>query len=260
MIDCRILPHHRGDGPTNMATDEALLNSVASRPSSSVVRTYTWSTPTLSLGYFQYHAEVEADPRWNDKPIVRRPTGGGALWHDLEVTYAVIVPAAHPFARPSTALYRAIHAGISGRLRDHGVQAHRRGDPSPLVVPARGRPFLCFQDRDADDVVVGPVKLVGSAQRRRAGAVLQHGSLLLARSPVTPELRGLNDATQDLGDRSLPSGLANDALYWADTLQAILPEVLGGAVFEEDLSPEEQDRADTLQKDVYQQRSWTCRR
>ena len=74
---CRVLPHAVGDGPTNMALDEALLDSVGSDPAKAVLRTYEWTPPTLSLGYFQSIAEVETDPRWAGVPIVRRPTGGG---------------------------------------------------------------------------------------------------------------------------------------------------------------------------------------
>ena len=101
MLRCRVLPHEVGDGPTNMATDEALLESVAAKASSAVVRTYSWSVPTLSLGYFQPIARAEAEPRWRGVPIVRRPSGGGALWHDREVTYAVVVPRSHPLSRRS---------------------------------------------------------------------------------------------------------------------------------------------------------------
>src|SRR6516162_5688804 len=110
---CRQLPHEQGDGPTNMALDEALLNSVAADPSMAVMRTYEWSVPTLSLGYFQSMEEVDSDPRWSSVPIVRRPSGGGALWHDLEVTYAVVVPGDHPATRPSRSLYRTIHQAIA---------------------------------------------------------------------------------------------------------------------------------------------------
>src|SRR5689334_9170111 len=81
-MHCRLLPHEVRSGPANMALDEALLDAVDAEPSSAVLRTYGWSEPTLSLGYFQAIAEAEADPRWRDVPIVRRPSGGGALWHD----------------------------------------------------------------------------------------------------------------------------------------------------------------------------------
>ncbi len=260
MNACRVLPHEVGDGPTNMARDEALLDSVAADPTAAIVRTYSWSIPTLSLGYFQPWSAVEADPRWADQAVVRRATGGGALWHDHEVTYAAIVPAGHPLARPSTALYQAIHRAIAAHLQTLGVRAERRG-PDPSTQEAdRPRPFLCFLDRDDDDVVVGTVKLVGSAQRRRAGAVLQHGSLLLRRSAVTPELAGLSDLipSPDPTDGGFSAALA--VTQWARVLQEVLPVVIGGAVVGRNFTAWERDRADTLRRDVYAAPNWTRRR
>src|SRR3954469_7742966 len=113
---CRIFPYETGDGPRNMARDEALLDAVAEDPSCALLRTYGWAEPTLSLGYFQRHADAEADPRWRGVPIVRRPTGGGAIWHHHELTYALILPAAHPLARPNVALYHAVHSAVAGLL------------------------------------------------------------------------------------------------------------------------------------------------
>ena len=255
MLHCRVLPHEVADGPRNMATDEALLDSVAGDPRAAVVRTYTWSTPTLSLGYFQAYAAVEADARWQGRAVVRRATGGGALWHDREITYAVVIPAEHPLARPSTTFYRAIHGAIAAQLRSVGVEASRRGAESAPDPPTADRPFLCFQDRDADDVVLGRVKLVGSAQRRRAGAVLQHGSLLLARSPTTPELPGLADLSGAAGRDDNAS-----IMHWRAVLQDVLPRVVGSHIRNEDFTHQEQDRADILRKEIYASPEWTRRR
>src|SRR4051812_5496180 len=118
-----------------MALDEALLDAVAEDPSAAWLRTYGWTAPTLSLGYFQRWADAQADPRWRDAPIVRRPTGGGAIWHDRELTYALVVPGQHPLARPSTALYRAVHEAIAGLLRARGLAADRRG---AAIAPESG--------------------------------------------------------------------------------------------------------------------------
>jgi len=246
---CRVLPHVVGDGPANMALDEALLDSVADDPVSAVVRTYEWSRPTLSLGYFQAIAEAETDPRWLGVPVVRRPTGGGALWHDREVTYAVVVPGDHPSSRPSATLYRTVHRAIIAALREAGVEADRRGDPA-RAGGDHPRPFLCFADRDAEDVVSGLAKVVGSAQRRRAGAVLQHGSLLLARSSTTPELLGI----ADLGAAS------PDADRWARLLREAIPRALGLRAEAGEFRPGELARAELLGEEVYGQPAWTRRR
>jgi len=248
-MTCRVLPHAVADGPTNMAVDEALLDSVSADPTSAVVRTYGWSEPTLSLGYFQRIAEAEADPRWSGSPVLRRATGGGALWHDRELTYAVVVPALHPAARPSATLYRAIHGAIAARLRDLGVAASRRGDAGP-GHESSDRPFLCFTDRDADDIVIGGVKLVGSAQRRRSGAVLQHGSILLGRSPTTPELAGLAELS------SAPTDLAT----WDRIVRDALPRALGLSALDDEIRPDEWEKAARLRRDVYSDPGWTRRR
>ena len=260
-IPCHVLPHERADGATNMARDEALLDAVAADPGAAFLRTYEWSAPTLSLGYFQAIAAAEADPRWRDAPVVRRATGGGALWHDREVTYAVVVPAHHPLARPSSALYAAIHRAIAERLRGIGLAARRFADAAPggreaaeVADPQAKRPFLCFADRDRQDVVVAGAKLVGSAQRRRAGAVLQHGSLLLARSPATPELPGL----REVGGGRLDA--ADDPAAWAATLREDLAWAIGGPARAGNWADSTLDRADILRKTIYGDTGWTRRR
>jgi lipoate-protein ligase A len=245
---CRVLPHGLGDGASNMALDEALLDAVAADPTMAVVRTYEWTVPTLSLGYFQRVEEARADPRWASVPLVRRPTGGGALWHDLEVTYMAVVPSTHPAARPSRSLYKAIHEAIAERLRSLGIPAARRGD-FPSEDTPEPRPFLCFADRDEDDIVFRNVKLVGSAQRRRSGAVLQHGSLLLGRSRATPELPGLADLAP----------ISTDSTTWSEILRSLLPDALGLSPRAEDVRAEELRRAETLRQAVFANPIWTRR-
>ena len=130
---------------------------------------YGWSVPTLSLGYFQRLAEVRADARWRDVPIGAAADGRGAIWHHHEVTYALAVPESHPLARPSTQLYRAVHAAISGGLVGLGIGAVRRGEVFPPEDCERSRPLLCFTDRSPEDIVFEGIKIVGSAQRRAGG-------------------------------------------------------------------------------------------
>lgn len=261
MIDGRILVHQNASGTANMAIDEALLEAVASEPSFAYLRTYEWLEPTLSLGYFQKMTDAEADPRFHSQPIVRRATGGGALWHDREITYSVIVPANHPLARQAQTLYRVIHEAIGRLIRERGLAVSRRGGPQrPAPNPGIGgnraaeseRPFLCFADRDPEDLVLDQVKLVGSAQRRRAGAVLQHGSILLNGSRVTPELAGLSDLLSgaDPGTPSSWSGPVTDAIAEALGLRSKIVEI-----------PEPvQHRARELEFSIYSNPEWTRRR
>src|ERR1700678_3435608 len=92
---CHVLPHEAADGPANMALDEALLETGANGAGPAYLRPYGWTTPTLSLGYFQRLAELQVEPRFQSVPLVRRLTGGGAIWHHHELTYALIIPAIH---------------------------------------------------------------------------------------------------------------------------------------------------------------------
>ena len=247
-IPCHVTPHEVADGPANMALDEALLDAVADDPSAAVLRTYGWSIPTLSLGYFQRLAEAEADPRWRDVPRVRRPTGGGALWHDHELTYAIVVPGTHPLARRPADLYRAVHGAIAGAIRASGAPADRRGEAGSRI--AADRPFLCFTDRDPEDIVSQGFKVVGSAQRRRRGAVLQHGSLLLERSEITPELPGLVEL----------AGPSPSILEWSDRLRQAIPRALGLEARERPISTEERRRVLDLLDRTYLDPDWTSRR
>ncbi len=248
-LTCRVLPYQVLDGPANMARDEALLDAVSAEPRAAVFRTYGWSEPTLSLGYFQHAAEVENDPRWRGVPWVRRPTGGGAIWHDREITYALVVPRAQPLARRASDLYRGVHAAIAEVLASQGVEAvARRGE----VISEKNarRPFLCFADRDPEDIVIHQAKVVGSAQRRRPGAVLQHGSILLTSSARTPELPGLNDLT----------GVAAEIPPWSDLILRQIPRLLGFAPQHSDLTNAERHHAETLERETYRNPSWNRKR
>ena len=246
---CLVFPHTTGNGPENMARDETMLDLVASDSSVAALRTYGWTEPTLSLGYFQSLAEAMVNPRWNGVPLVRRPTGGGALWHDQELTYALALPGAHPLSRRPRDLYRLVHSAIAGLLNTLGVQAHRRGETKP--ASGRTRPFLCFTDEDAEDIVIDEHKVVGSAQRRRSGVVLQHGSLLLGASSRTPELLGVRELAR------WPADPEDWASAW---FNATIPQVLGLSARAQSWGPSLQERALEREVSVYRNPGWTERR
>lgn len=192
-----ILPAIDADGPTQMGLDLALLDHAHDEPATIWWRTYTWSRPTLSLGYFQAWNDASAEIRnlWSGYDVVRRPSGGGAIVHHGDLTYSIVVPAEHPWCGQPRTLYQAVHDAIATMLAEDGADAARRQavDPrfstnAPSVTLGTGSslraaatrapsPFLCFEDGDADDLVLDGVKIVGGAQRRRGWATLQHGSI-----------------------------------------------------------------------------------
>lgn len=236
-----------------MALDEALLAWVSDAPEAACFRTYGWEVPTLSLGYFQRLEQAASDPRWREVPLVRRPTGGGAIWHEHELTYSLVLPAGHRQARPSTALYHGVHAAIARAIRGQGLEVHPRGRAAGVPGGSREpRPFLCFSDRDPEDLIFGDRKVVGSAQRRRAGAILQHGSILLRGGARTPEHPGLGD----LAD--VPAGPE----FWADLIEREIMAALGLTPVPCDAPTRGRlgETAERLERGVYRDDAWTRRR
>ena len=169
------------DGPANMARDEAILEFVGSRESPPTLRFYRWSPATISLGYFQCYDDYAAlPPPAGDLAVVRRQTGGGAILHDLELTYSLTLPLDHPWIASAgpVALYDRVHSSVAAVLAEHGVATARPGADAPVGC-SHGGPFFCFENHSRFDLLAGGKKLLGSAQRRTATAVLQHGSLIL---------------------------------------------------------------------------------
>lgn len=175
-------------GSWNMAVDETLLES-ALAGSTSTLRLYRWAEPTVSLGHFQKNARLEVPERLAGLPSVRRLSGGGAILHHLESTYSFSLVPGHPLIQVPSSLYDTVHSAIIEVLEAHGVPAELRGQ----ALQQEQEPFLCFGRGDPRDVVLAGHKILGSAQRRRRGAVLQHGSLLLQQSPFTPEFPGIQE-------------------------------------------------------------------
>ncbi|HWB10485.1 MAG TPA: biotin/lipoate A/B protein ligase family protein [Pirellulales bacterium] len=169
--------------------DEVLMDRavVEARPQ---LRIYGWDEPTVSIGYFQSITERESHPPSCGCPLVRRPSGGGAIVHDREITYALAIPGAWR-ASEQRDFYRRVHQGLVELLVRLGADASLYARPA--VGQAASDPFLCFQRRMEGDVVIGACKVIGSAQRRGKGAVVQHGTVLLNASPAAPELPGIED-------------------------------------------------------------------
>jgi lipoate-protein ligase A len=158
-----------------MALDEALM-ARARRTRESVLRVYAWSAPTLSLGRNQRACglyDVEQISA-SGVGVVRRPTGGRALLHHREVTYSVTAPcAAHDGL---AAEYTRINRLLASALACLGVAATVAEPAARAALPSS---TPCFAEPARGELVLGARKLVGSAQWRDRGALLQHGSILI---------------------------------------------------------------------------------
>lgn len=175
-----------------MRVDAALLdNAIGGRRSRAVLRLYRWSGPALSIGVHQRLSdEMVARCAESGVAVVRRPTGGTAVLHGGDLTYSVVAPAS---GRGVLDAYRWIAGGLIAGLARLGIQA-QVGSQGP--VPAARGPedalaahSACFATTVGADLRVGEAKICGSAQLRRSGYLLQHGSLPLADSrSLTREL------------------------------------------------------------------------
>lgn len=202
-------------GLENMDLDQQMLASVVDDDSRTIVRLYRWKEPTVSLGYFQ-KADAHIDPRIQHCPRVRRITGGGAILHDDEWTYSCAVPTSHPLRSCPLKVYEAVHHAIIKLLATQNIHSHLRQSSNPLTASTTSdEPFLCFLRSDPRDVVLNGFKIVGSAQRRRKGTILQHGSILLRASKHTPDVPGICNLEPDFDPESFAERL---------------PETLGAAL------------------------------
>jgi lipoate-protein ligase A len=241
----RLLPPSAADGATNMAADEALLETAAER-GAAALRFYTWTEPTLSLGYFQLAAAREESAGLASLAWVRRSSGGAAIVHHHELTYALALPAGPPWQTSESWICRFHHA-VQGVLADHGVRAQAVVCGEEVKLG----PVLCFLHQTPADLAVGGSKVTGSAQRKMRGALLQHGSILLNRSEFAPRLPGINDAAgRELFTPESLAGLLAQRLA-ADTGWKVVPDVW---------TEHERARTAAIRAEKYANAAWNAKR
>lgn len=183
---CQIITDVALSGQQNMDIDaQMLVQAVSGR---ATFRTYQWNAPTVSLGHFQVTSAQAVPERFAELDYVKRLSGGGAILHDREITYSLALPKWHPLTTNPSQIYNEVHDCLIEVFARFGVTSQMRGDAA-----FADKPFLCFGRGDERDIVIGSNKIVGSAQRRRQGAVLQHGSVLLEASPHAPEFPGIHE-------------------------------------------------------------------
>lgn len=188
----RVVSDHGARPALQIATDLALLRG----SSGATLRLYRFAPPGLSLGRFQDPARFAAVELPHE--LVRRPTGGGAIFHDDDLTYALTVD--DDPARRSDDWYALVHDALVAALADCGVRATRLLGGAPHPGPRALETTWCFAEpRRGDLVAPDGGKLAGSAQRRiRAPRprLLQHGSVVLRRPAATPFCAAVEDQVE----------------------------------------------------------------
>jgi lipoate-protein ligase A len=246
-----------------MAIDEAVLRARIAGAAPPTVRLYGWDPPAVSLGYAQpLDARIDRAALVRlGIGLVRRTTGGSAILHESperEVTYSVVARA-DDFTGAGDVLetYRVLGSGLVAGLARLGIAA----ELVPLHRAARrgAAPAFCFARAGAFEVGVAGRKLCGSAQRRRRGAFLQHGSLLLDADParLAAVFPGLGEALAGATTAAAVLGRRVGFDEAAHALAAGLAEALGARLEPADLTAAELTAAVRLVADKYGTEAWT---
>lgn len=236
-----------------MATDQALLDE-ADRLGSSSLRLYRWDPPCLSFG------RNEAAARHYDRAlverlgidVVRRPTGGRAVWHEHEVTYAFAAPI-EAFGSLRAA-YHTIHEHLAAALRSLGADITLAPDRLPAFPPTR--PPACFSVPVGGEILAGGRKLVGSAQVRQGAAFLQHGSILLSGSQE--RIGAISHQLSDVSGATTLSAALGGAVTFYEVAEAVV------SAFASRLTAASPDRPTAASIDrltaAFRDPAWTWRR
>ncbi|MCX7597705.1 MAG: lipoate--protein ligase family protein [Armatimonadetes bacterium] len=258
----RVVVDGPASGSWNMSVDEALLQAARQGLAPVTLRFYRWTPPTLSLGYFQDAGEVSLETlRQLGLGLVRRPTGGRAILHDDELTYSIVLPAtAIPGGQSLGRSYRQISAALMAGLRRLGLQARMGAEEARRD----NLPAACFALSTRADLTAAGHKIIGSAQVRRDGFILQHGSipLTLDREKHARVFPARED-TQKLAAKA--AGLV-DILGrrppWEELVEAFVAgfsEVLGADFVPSSLLPEEQQMAKHIEQEKYGRQEFNLR-
>lgn len=250
METLRLIIDDPAPGVVNMAVDETLLARAVDDPAEAAVRLYGWSEPTVSVGYAQDVSRFAP----SGLPVVRRFTGGRALLHDVELTYAVVAGSeSSVFTGGLAGTYNAISGCVVEALRRAGVDASlgRPGErPEDLKRDA------CFHSATRYEILAGGRKLVGSAQRRYKGAFLQHGSILFAVD------RELNARVFGPGVAEKMASVAEFSAIAIEDFREVFVGAfsagLGVGFIRSGLSAEEKDRRDELVATRYSTPEWSA--
>lgn len=266
-------------GPRNMALDEAILRAVAAGQAPPTLRFFAWAPPCLSLGYAQPLADVDlgrlAERGWD---LVRRPTGGRAILHTDELTYSIIAPMDEPRVVGGVVeSYRQLSAGLLRGLERLGLAARadrKAGDGQRPPEAGAGQPApvlpVCFEVPSDYEITAGGKKLLGSAQVRKQGVVLQHGTLPLAGdiSRICEALAFADEAERGRvrervrGRAATLTDVLGGSVGWAEAagaLQAGFAQALDLSFEVGGVSALELADAERLEREKYAAESWNAR-
>jgi lipoate-protein ligase A len=261
----RLLISSPTDGATNMYIDEAIARAVAAGLVPPTLRLYAWEPPCLSLGRAQSGDEVDRVACTRDGVhVVRRPTGGRAILHIDELTYSVIAPPDEPrLVGDIITSYRRLSRALLAALQHLNVEAE--SSSAATGHGTRDTNPVCFElPSDYELTTTDGRKLVGSAQMRTSGVVLQHGTLPLV-GDIARICRYLVNAPDPARVRARAAtleGALGRTVSWEEATEAMVvgfETALNLRLAAGELTPEEQDWSTELRVEKYASASWTWR-
>ncbi len=264
----RLLFSGPAQGPWNMALDEAILECVGEKLSPPTLRLYAWDPPCLSLGFSQPITDIDLPVlKHNGWQLCRRPTGGRAILHTDELTYAVIGPLDDPLLRGGVLeSYRRIAAALQNTLTGLGLQA-RADKEYDLPAGTKSQAAVCFEAPSNYEITVQGKKIFGSAQARKAHSVLQHGSLPLYGdlTRITTVVRHPDKKSREIAAQRLLEHAAtvemilHTRITWqkaADAFVEAFENTLDISLQPGQLTAEEKHRAAVLLKEKHSTQQW----
>jgi lipoate-protein ligase A len=269
----RLLRSAPADGAMNMAIDEAILHAVAAGQTRPTLRFYAWEPPCLSLGRGQEGADVDLGALQKaGYDLVRRPTGGKAILHIDELTYSVVAPEMDPrMAGGVVASYRRLSAGLMRgleRLGARGVTATGRRSSQQRSQKTNEGPRqigpVCFEVPSDYEITSQERKLIGSAQMRAHGIVLQHGAVPLHGdiARICSLLVSRPDPARVRARAATVDEVVGRRITWEDTAEALaegFAEALNLRLELGSLSEQETAQAEKLRNEKYATDAWTHR-
>jgi lipoyl(octanoyl) transferase len=251
------------DAALNMAIDEAMLIHHLRGEVPPTLRVFRWSQPAISLGRFQnVEREIEQERcRERGVALVRRPTGGRAVYHQDEFTYSIIIGKKQGVPSGIVAAYAYLSQGLLAALRLLGVQAEM-SDERVKKHPSAA----CFASSTQADLTSGGFKLVGSAQVWKEDALLQQGSLPLEDRAGDffdllhyPDEEARQHALAIYYEQTTPLHTFAPIITWDEVAQAFqqgFSEFLRHELVQDELSTSEWELARQLVNDKYRQVTW----
>jgi lipoate-protein ligase A len=247
-----------------MAIDESLLSCFNSDNSVPILRIYGWNPPSLSLGRFQLaHDALDMERcRADSLAIVRRISGGGAIYHSDELTYSVICsPEQVPEASSVKDSFRILTGFLLDFYKAVGLGASYAIDSVADGERLGVRTAFCFAGKESFDILIEGKKIGGNAQRRQKNVIFQHGSIPLENRArigleyMSERTPGYAENTTSLGDL----GVSADVNHLKRMLVDSFSFRMGTDLFESTLSREELHLSEQLLEEKYIKDSWNLR-